>query len=489
MSKKFIIDTSVIIDNPHANLIKLSKGGKNKLYITEVVLSELDKHKTSLRFEVASSARSFFRALKNSNFEPQKSKKKNDSKYLVNLKYENGDMVPLYIIVRDKYSKTTLTSESVNDSKIREVASSYGFKCITNDISFKIIALSMGLEAESIYWDSIKNPKTISFTKRMRITEAEFNEKSNELGNKLKEWTQLSVTFVNDEDIETGNVGFYLVRNNHLIDVSDNNYDRFRVKPRNIEQKFYANMLESNFDIMCVAGSTGSGKTLLALQEGMRRVKDKNSQINKIVYMRFTVNAEDKFSALGYRKGGESEKLDFFNYPLYSAINFIIEQKMKRDIGKAKEVKAHVANQLNSNQIKGKAQHRVKTSQTIEQEKVMSIKKNELTEEFLKEYNVEFMDIAHARGITIDNSYIIFDEVQNAPNNIVRLIGTRIGENSIGIFMGDNGQVDHPYLSQERNGLVTLLKEAKKSDFVAAIRLVKTVRSDKAKWFEEHIKG
>ena len=496
MSKKFMIDTSVIIDNPEGNLIKLSEYGKNKLYITEIVLEELDKHKTSLRFEVAISARAFFRALKKSKFKKIKDKK-DDVFFKVNLVFDNEESVELNIITRKKYSKDTLSQpkENINDAKIREVAASYNMKCITNDISFKARALANGLKAESIHWDSVENPDNIKFDKDFYFlsmdkeveTEDEYNKRFTafkyEIASKVRKWTQIKIIFKNQDDNLTGVEKFYLSNGNNLIDISSNDYNRFEIKPINLEQKFYVHMLESNFNVMTVSGKTGTGKTLLALQEGMRRVKDPESPINGIIYMRFTVNAEDKFSALGYRKGGENEKLDFYNYPLYGAINFIIGKRIEFKENKKEKVKRNIEKQIN-------VKKREKTKEEkLEDEKAMSIKKNEMTDDFIKEYNIEILDIAHARGITMDNKYVIFDEIQNAPNNIVRLIGTRLGKNSIGIFMGDYKQVDHPYLSQERNGLVSMLNTVLKDDFVAAIKLVKTVRSETAKWFEERILG
>ena len=457
--KKFMIDTSVIIDNPF-NLVKLYEGGKNKLYITETVLKELDKHKTSIKDEVAISARHFFRGLKDSVFlkgKTLKNNKKGDTFYVVDFCMDN-EILKLNVIVRSKYSKETLSSDFVNDEKIREVALTYKMTCITNDIAFKFEAMSQGLKAESIYWDSVQNFSDINFSETIQVKESEFNKQ--EIALKFKPWTQLTVEFLDDDEMLTDNKSFFIVNQNGLSDISSNDYKRFEVSPINLEQKFYLHMLESNFKIMTVSGSTGSGKTLLALQEGMKRVKDKNSNINGIVYMRFTVNAEDKFSALGYRKGNDEQKMDRFNYPLYSAINFIVDQRLSK--------------------------HR----HSLEKENVLTVKKNEMTEQFIKDYNIEFLDIASARGITIENKWVIFDEIQNAPNIIVRLIGTRLGKNSIMILMGDPQQVDHPHLSPARNGLITMLKASMQENSLSVgVKLTKTVRSESSKWFEDNVKG
>ncbi len=69
----------------------------------------------------------------------------------------------------------------------------------------------------------------------------------------------------------------------------------------------------------------------------------------------------------------------------------------------------------------------------------------------------------------------------------LKLIGTRVGKGSIIILMGDYRQVDHPYLTKNRNALVKMLQKAKENDKIAAIQLTKTIRSEIASWFQENI--
>lgn len=107
----------------------------------------------------------------------------------------------------------------------------------------------------------------------------------------------------------------------------------------------------------------------------------------------------------------------------------------------------------------------------------------EATEYFLQKHKIEVLDIAHARGITIANKFVIFDEVQNASNATIKLIGTRIGDGSKIVFLGDWAQIDHPYLSKFRNGALSLLQKATSDTMIAAIQLRQTIRSDIAKWF------
>ena len=118
---------------------------------------------------------------------------------------------------------------------------------------------------------------------------------------------------------------------------------------------------------------------------------------------------------------------------------------------------------------------------------VNTIQKQGATELFINKHNIEIYDIAHARGITIAKKFVIFDETQNSSNATIKLIGTRIGEDSRIVFLGDYAQIDHPYLTKFRNGLVTLLKKAQNNDFLAGIQLRQTIRSDIAAWFQENL--
>ena len=448
-TKTYIIDTSVIIDNPVKNILKLSDNNSNTLIIPDIVLKELDKHKTG-DFNVGIPARTFFKMLKGSVFNEVKSINnsrlcKDDKAYSVALKIGDND-IDIIILVRNSFNANTLSSYSVNDSKIIEIASDYNFTCITNDISFQVVAKSIGVSAESLIWNSLENPEDVTFFKSIKSSELDTSVPL------FRKWDQIEIVDINESGYETGKRKYALMNGGNLINLNmeEDAFSKYPITPINLEQKFYTHLLSSYFQVALVTGATGSGKTLLALQEGMRRVKDKNSNINGIVYMRYTVNIEDKFSALGYRKGDEQTKLGYFNYPLYGALNFIVEKR------NSKNEKSSVPN-------------------------------SELVEEMISDYGIEFLDIAHARGTTITNKFIIFDEIQNTPDQVVKTIGTRVGEGSVIVFMGDYNQVDHPYLTKERNGLITLLGLTKKDSMIAAIQLKHTVRSDIAEWFQNSI--
>jgi PhoH-like ATPase len=479
--KRFIIDTSVILDSPY-HMVSLYQNGENELYISDIILKELNKHKEDGYNEKGFFAREFIRALDNGTLQTEKiektsrkgtRKKKakkitkltsnklipkmNDSIHAFKCIFE-GEKNPIVIniINRERYRE----NNAINDMKIVEIAKDYDLDLITNDIALKIIALSKNINAESLKKGRVDNPEHIDFRKIYYFNQKNKDKIKNKIIETEKPWTQI-IMKEKEVSYETGRQEFYIRKNGSLVPVEEDRFHNLRVRPLNVEQKFYATMLQENFEIMVVTGSTGSGKTLLALQEGIRRVSDPKDPIDGIVYMRNTVTASDSQAELGFRKGDESTKLGYFAYPLFGAINFIVENSFKKN---------------NKEDLREKTE--IKRNSTT---------KEDHTQKFMKDYNIEVMDIAHARGVTISNKFVIFDELQNSSNETLKLIGTRIGKGSKLVLMGDFRQVDHPYLTKNRNALVTMLKVAEKDDMVAAIQLRNTIRSDIANWFQESI--
>jgi PhoH-like ATPase len=104
---------------------------------------------------------------------------------------------------------------------------------------------------------------------------------------------------------------------------------------------------------------------------------------------------------------------------------------------------------------------------------------------------IEIMNLADVRGTDLSNAFVIFDEAQNANPFQMRTLGTRLGENTKLIVLGDPTQIDSIYLDKYSNGLINLYENSLKhsSSFIAQICLVQMVRSHTSKWFEETLKS
>lgn len=373
----------------------------------------------------------------------------------------NSRHIPITLIYRPHYD-IPYEERSLNDTKIIAITKDYNLTLLTNDISLKIRALTQNLNAQSLFRNRVENPEKIDFWQTFEIHKDENLSalESSEAFSRLKNWSLLELIELDNTDssmYRTGKKSFGFKINGkceiaNLDEMIEDN--KPYITPANLEQKMlYAMLLHPKNLISIVTGATGSGKTLIALQAGLTLLK--NGSVEGIIYLRNTVTATDKEAELGFRKGDESQKLSYFMYPLYSAINCMIDKLQQGSLAKRIEYRGEVK----------------------------SIEKMEATEYFLQKHKIEVLDIAHARGITIANKFIIFDEVQNASNATIKLIGTRVGEGSRIVFLGDWAQIDHPYLSKFRNGALSLLQKAVSDDMIAAMQLRQTIRSDIARWF------
>lgn len=464
-----MLDTSIILDDTQ-NIIFLWQDSQNQLFISDVVIEELDKKK-DLQNETGYFAREFFRcinsdslneSIQNANI-ASIAKNHNDFVQEILFKFEEYS-IPLTLIYRPHY-KISPQEHSYNDSKLIEIARDYNLILLTNDISLKVRTQAQGILAQSLFRDRVENPSDIDFWHCFEVhrDSALSDLAQDERFSKLKQWSLIQIDEMDNTDsalYKTGKKIFGLKVGREFVELNLDEILKVNqpyITPINLEQKMlYALLTHSQNNLTIATGSTGSGKTLIALQAGITLVK--NGIVDGIVYMRNTITANDKEAELGYRKGDESQKLGYFMYPLYSAINFTIDKLQESSLAKRIEYRGEVN----------------------------GIQKQAATEYFIQKHNIEIVDIAHARGISIGNKFVIFDEVQNASNATIKLIGTRIGQGSKIVFLGDWAQIDHPYLSKFRNGALSLLSKALKDDFIAGIQLRQTIRSDVASWFGEN---
>ena len=102
---------------------------------------------------------------------------------------------------------------------------------------------------------------------------------------------------------------------------------------------------------------------------------------------------------------------------------------------------------------------------------------------------IELVNLADVRGTDLMNAFVIFDEAQNANPFQMRTLGTRLGENSKLIVLGDPTQIDSVYLDKYSNALINLYENAIENPdpIIAKICLVQMVRSYTSRWFEQNI--
>jgi len=104
----------------------------------------------------------------------------------------------------------------------------------------------------------------------------------------------------------------------------------------------------------------------------------------------------------------------------------------------------------------------------------------------IAQYSMEFLPLQLIRGASWSNSFVIADEVQTLDYHEMVTLGTRIGEGSKLVIMGDMAQRDENIV-REKTGIHKFVnsERAKNSPFVSSIELIKTERGRVAELFAE----
>jgi PhoH-like ATPase len=181
------------------------------------------------------------------------------------------------------------------------------------------------------------------------------------------------------------------------------------VTSRNREQNFALNLLmDPEIDFVTLAGTAGTGKTLMALAAGLTQVLD-DRRYTEIIMTRATVSVGED---IGFLPGTEEEKMG----PWMGALDDNLEFLAKGDGGNAGEWGRAATNELIRSRIKVKS--------------------------------MNFM-----RGRTFLNKYVIIDEAQNLTPKQMKTLITRAGPGTKIICMGNLAQIDTPYLTEGSSGM------------------------------------
>lgn len=448
-SKVYVVDTNVVLNDIY-NITKLSENGKNIIVFPETVLIELEEKKKVLG-EIGYQAREFARLLAKAKVKEAHHK----DGYKV-AKFFIDDIV-IHIISKDRYETdidSVYTSES-NDKRIIEVAvvaQAYykGLKIIfvSLDVYARMFSILKNIKTETLHDDKDTVPKFM-FVKTISLPSISIK--------KLKhaniididptyELSNFSYTF----NLDDGNSYYAIIRNGLVELMGDNDFRALKIKPVNLEQKFYMKAMLSNFyDLIVVDAKAGSGKTLLAFASAMRLIDKKH--YDKIIYVRNSIESLDKGADVGYLAGND-EKFRVYNMALNDTLEHIAKKLLKKK-----------DNQDNVNTVENKIL------------------------ELIGKYRIEKLWPGEARGRTLSDAIVILDEWQNSSEKTTQLILSRLDNSCMAIVIGSNRQIDNFYLNRYNNGLTKLLKETKNEHEqinMFAVELQKAVRGKYAEFSE-----
>jgi phosphate starvation-inducible protein PhoH and related proteins len=182
------------------------------------------------------------------------------------------------------------------------------------------------------------------------------------------------------------------------------------VRPKTAGQKRYVDAIRRNV-ITFGLGPAGTGKSWLAVACAVQALQAK--QVQRIILTRPAVEAGER---LGFLPGDLMAKVDPYLRPLYDALGDMVEAE-----GMAKLVERHA---------------------------------------------VEVAPLAFMRGRTLNGSFIILDEAQNATPEQIKMFLTRIGFGSKVVVTGDMTQIDLQGSRSGLHGLESILTGIEGLEFV-----------------------
>ncbi len=160
------------------------------------------------------------------------------------------------------------------------------------------------------------------------------------------------------------------------------------ITPKTINQKEYIDAIRK-FDIVFGIGPAGTGKTYLAMAMAIASLLKKD--INRVVLARPAVEAGEH---LGFLPGDLYEKVNPYLRPLYDALHDMM------DFDSASRL--------------------------------------------IQQGVIEVAPLAFMRGRTLNDSFVILDEAQNATSEQMKMFLTRLGFSSKAVITGDITQTDLP---------------------------------------------
>lgn len=422
--KTFILDTNVLLHDPEA----ITKFPRNKVVIPVTVLEELDKMKR-LPSDLGKNSRAVFRLL--------------DSLHTIGsgdlhhgVKLENGGTVRVQLEVKADFKYEF--SMEINDNRI--ILTAYYLKeqgdkvtFVSKDFAARIKAEAIGLEAEDYHnlkysYDVIyKGIRKLEMSKH----DVDIFYKDSKIGAPAGDFRPNEYCIMTSPEHSSA-VGKYHSLDNTIEPLLKSS-NLWGIKPRNVEQRCAVDvLLRDDIKLVTLLGQAGTGKTLLALACGLRKVFDEGIYSRILISRPVIPLGRD----IGYLPGTKEEKLFNWMQPIYDNLEFLCDSTDKEP--------------------------------------------NETLRWVMESKKIEMEAVTYIRGRSLPKMYIIIDEAQNLTPHEVKTIISRAGEGTKVILTGDPTQIDNPYLDKDSNGLSYAVGKFSDHKIYGHIFMEKTERSELA---------
>ena len=417
MAKKvYVLDTNILMDSPDA----VFGFEDNIVVITGTVLQELDKHKND-PWEAGYNTRLFIRTIERI---VNKSCSADNSEFAL----ENDGSVYLFQgstqdLMPYNFSLNVPDNRILNDILSLQATKYVGLPIIlvTNDVSMRLNARVLGIEAQSYQNVRIKTDE--DYTGRI-----ELDHKNKKTWGYIAAIDTADEVELSEEEREDFHENQFVI----LIDKDgrelltryrkgvlrriDSSQRPMGVCPRNKAQVMAIDALTASVDeapLAILCGPAGTAKTFLALAAGLSETYcfNRRGKYSKIIISRPNHQSDKDLGAL------PGDIYDKWMPSLGGPFKDNLEKLIAGETGEDPEqVRIHI-------------------------------------EDLFESGTIEILPLAYIRGRSISDAYIIVDEAQNASRGLIADVVSRAGIGSKVVLLGDPNQIDNPSLDKRNNGL------------------------------------
>jgi PhoH-like ATPase len=414
VSRTYVLDTSVLLSDPHA----LLRFDEHEVVIPVVVVTELEAKRTHP--ELGYFARAALRLLD----DMRVSHGRLDEPIPVG---DAGGSIRVELNHTDPSVLPSGFQLGDNDTRILAVARNLAAEghdvvLVSKDLPMRVKASSLGLTAEEYRAELVVES---GWTGMAEVDVAA------DLLDALYDDTVIDLDAARDLPCHTGLVllsdrGSALgrVTPEKRVRLVRGDREAFGLHGRSAEQRIALDLLlDPEIGIVSLGGRAGTGKSALALCAGLEAVLERR-QHRKVIVFRplYAVGGQD----LGYLPGTENEKMSPWAQAVFDTLG--------------------------------------------------AVATSEVVEEVLDRGMLEVLPLTHIRGRSLHDAFVIVDEAQSLERNVLLTVLSRIGRDSRVVLTHDVAQRDNLRVGRH-DGIVAVVEKLKGHPLFAHITLTRSERS------------
>lgn len=429
MKKNYILDTNVLLHDPHA----FYKFEDNDVLLPIYVIEEIDQFKRDTN-ERGRNARTVSRLL-------DALREKNGS-LSEGVELDEGGTLRVHVPTRRPELAIALNPKSGDHAilqtaiEFRDASPDKPTIFVTMDVNLRIRADALGLTTETYENQAVDIDELKSGIVELEVTPEQLDAFFDgtglvpAAGEPL--YPNVSVVLKDTSTRKRTALGRYAGDKNMIVPLKVSRDGVMGIRARNKEQSFALDLLmDDSVQLVTVMGKAGTGKTLLALAAGLQRTAHDGAYSRLLISRPIMPLGRD----LGYLPGDVEEKMNPWMQPLYDNLDFLMVAEGKR------------------RGMRG-------------------------LEHLFEKGLLQIEPLTYIRGRSLPGQFVIVDEAQNLTPHEVKTVVTRCGEGTKIILTGDPFQIDNPYVDAATNGLSVTADRLQGEALVGHILLSRGERSE-----------